>query len=128
MLVAASGIRLVLGPPLQVERSQGRDVNAESRKHQLDGTEHEGRERCAGEIADEIDDEDLPESHDADDDASDSREYISRKLEDHQNSRCAQCETRNDSQLLSLPHVQLPNTPDGEDKDQQIRQDIGHDE
>lgn len=42
--------------------------------------------------------------------------------------RCAESKTRYDRQLLSLSHVQLPDTPDGKDKDEKIRQDVGHDE
>lgn len=118
MLVAAICIRLVLGPPLQVEWSQGRNVDTEPGKHELDGAEHESCERRAGEIADEVDDEDLPESNYADDDAAILRQYVINRSDGHWNSRCAQCETRNDSQLLSLPHVQLPNTLDWQDEDQ----------
>lgn len=70
MVVAASCIRLALGPPLQVEWTKGRDVDAEPSKHQFDGAEHECCEGCAGEVSDEINDEDFPESNNPDDDAS----------------------------------------------------------
>lgn len=60
----------MLGPPAEVEGSEHGDVDAETSEHQLDAAEHEGREGGAGQVAEEVDDIDLPESDDADDDAS----------------------------------------------------------
>jgi hypothetical protein len=60
----------VLGSPAEVEGAQHGNVDAESREHKLDAAEHEGREGGSGEVANEVDDEDLPEANDADDDAA----------------------------------------------------------
>jgi hypothetical protein len=60
---------LVLGPPAEVEGSEHGNVDAEAGEHQLDAAEHEGREGGAGQVADEVDDIDLPEADDSDDDA-----------------------------------------------------------
>jgi hypothetical protein len=68
-LAAALG-HLVLGPPAEVEWSEHGDVDAKTGEHQLDAAEHEGREGGAGQVADEVDDEDEPEAGDTDDDAS----------------------------------------------------------
>ena len=60
----------MLGPPTEVEGSEHGDIDAEAGEHELDAAEHEGREGGAGQVADEVDDIDLPEADDADDDAT----------------------------------------------------------
>jgi hypothetical protein len=59
----------VLGPPAEVEGAEHGDVDAKTSEHQLDAAEHEGREGGSGEVADEVNDIDLPEADDSDDDA-----------------------------------------------------------
>lgn len=58
---------LVLGAPPEVERSEHWDIDAKTRKHELHGAEHEGRQRSTRQISEQVNDEDLPESHDAND-------------------------------------------------------------
>jgi len=82
---------LVLGSPAEVEGPQHWNVDAEPGEHQFDAAEHEGREGCSGKVAEEIDDIYLPESDDADN-------YACR----------AESKAGDDSQLLSLTHLELP--------------------
>lgn len=56
--------------PAKVERPEHRNVDANPRKHELDRAKHEGHERGTGQISDEVDDKNLPESNDADNDAA----------------------------------------------------------
>lgn len=60
----------MLGPPPEVERSEHGDIYAEAGEHKLDAAEHERRERSAGQVSDEVDDENLLHANDADDDTS----------------------------------------------------------
>lgn len=60
----------VLGPPSLVERSEHWNVDAQPGKHQLDTAEHECCDGCAGQVADKVDHEDLPEANNADDNAA----------------------------------------------------------
>lgn len=60
----------VLGSPPEVEGSEHGNVDTQPCKHELDAAEHEGRDRCSGQVANEVDDEDLPEADDADYDAA----------------------------------------------------------
>ena len=60
----------MLGPPAEVEGAEHGDVDAKTSEHQFYAAEHESREGGSGEVADEVDDIDLPEADDSDDDAS----------------------------------------------------------
>lgn len=61
---------LRLLPPAEVEGPEHGNVDTQPSKHELNGAEHKGHEGCAGQVPDEVDDEDLPEADDADDDAA----------------------------------------------------------
>lgn len=60
----------MLGPPAKVEGAEHGDVDAEACQHYFDAAEQECREGCSGEVAEEVDDEHLPEADDADHDAA----------------------------------------------------------
>lgn len=61
-LVEAGG--LVLGSPSEIEWPEHGNVDAKPCQHQLDGAEHERGKRCARQIPNQINDEDLPETDD----------------------------------------------------------------
>ena len=50
----AQGGGLVFCAPLEVKGAQHGNIDAETGEHELDGTEHEGCERCACEVAEEV--------------------------------------------------------------------------
>lgn len=103
----------VFGSQPDVKGSKHGDVDAKASEHQLDGAEHKGREGRSRKVADEVDNEDLPEAHDADDNAAiETRQRGWRALLCPEYSRGAKGKTRDDCQLLSLAHVQLPDRSD----------------
>lgn len=63
--IAGSLGEIVLGSPAEVEGPQHGNVDAEAGEHQLNAAEHEGCKRCSGKVANEIDDENLPEADDS---------------------------------------------------------------
>lgn len=62
--------QLGLLTPAEVERAEHGDVDADPGEHELDGAQHEGHEGRAGQVAHQVDDEDLPEANNANDDAA----------------------------------------------------------
>lgn len=72
----------VLGPPSEVKGTEHGDRDTETSKHQLDCAKRESRKRCAGEVAEKINDENLPEANDSDDHASMSVRIFPRTLQE----------------------------------------------
>lgn len=61
---------LVLGSPSKVEGAKHRNIDAKTGKHELNRAEHERSQGSASQIANKIDDVDLPESNHANHTAS----------------------------------------------------------
>lgn len=61
---------LVLGSPSEVEGAKHRNIDAKTGKHELNRAEHERSQGGASQIANKIDDVDLPESNNANHTAS----------------------------------------------------------